>query len=95
MLFHVRIDVAIPRDLPSAERAQLIAAEKARALELQEKGVWPHLWRVAGQYSSISVLDVESNDALHELLWSLPLYPFMQVEVTPLAQHPSALAARA
>jgi muconolactone D-isomerase len=50
------------------------------------------LWRVAGQYANYSVLDVESNDELHTLLSSLPLFPYMAIQVTPLAQHPSAIA---
>ncbi|WP_084402471.1 muconolactone Delta-isomerase family protein [Cupriavidus sp. amp6] len=37
--------------------------------------VMPHLWRVVGRYSNVSVFDVESNDELHELLSSLPLFP--------------------
>ena len=94
MLFHVRMDVAIPRDLDPAERDKLVATEKARALELQRAGVWVHLWRVVGQYSNISVFDVGSTDELHEILWSLPLFRFMQVQVTALAQHPSVLAAQ-
>jgi muconolactone delta-isomerase len=27
------------------------------------------------------------------VLWTLPLFPFMQIEVTPLARHPSAIEA--
>lgn len=94
MLFHVRMDVAIPHDLDADIRAKLVAEEKARALALQRDGVWPHLWRIVGRYSNISVFDVPSNDDLHALLSSLPLYPFMTIEVTPLAQHPSDLAAQ-
>lgn len=94
MLFHVRMDVAIPRDLDPAERERLVTTEKARALELQRAGVWVHLWRIVGQYSNISVFDVGSTDELHDILWSLPLFPFMQVQVTALAQHPSDLAAQ-
>ena len=93
MLFHVRMDVAIPRDLDPVERDKLLATEKARALELQRRGTWVHLWRVVGRYSNISVFDVSSPDELHDILWALPLFPFMHVEVTPLAQHPSSLAA--
>jgi muconolactone D-isomerase len=93
MLFHVRMDVAIPRDLDPVERDKLLATEKARALELQRRGTWVHLWRVVGRYSNISVFDVSSPDELHDILWNLPLFPFMHVEVTPLSQHPSALAA--
>jgi len=93
MLFHVRMDVAVPRDLDRDERATLLATEKARALELQRKGTWIHLWRVVGQYSNISVFDVESADELHEILWNLPLFPFLTVQITPLTEHPSALSA--
>ncbi|HEX4252123.1 MAG TPA: muconolactone Delta-isomerase [Pseudonocardia sp.] len=93
MLFHVRMDVAIPRDLDPVERDKLLATEKARALELQRSGTWVHLWRVVGRYSNISVFDVDSTDALHDILWNLPLFQFMTVQITPLAQHPSSLAA--
>jgi muconolactone D-isomerase len=93
MLFHVRMDVALPRDLDPAERDTLLATEKARALELQRKGSWVHLWRVVGQYSNVSIFDVDSGDELHQILWNLPLFPFMKVRVTPLAEHPSALSA--
>jgi muconolactone D-isomerase len=93
MLFHVRMDVAIPRDLDREERTRLLATEKARALELQRTGTWVHIWRVVGQYSNISVFDVADGDELHEILWNLPLFPFMRVSVTPLAEHPSALSA--
>ncbi|HEV7757007.1 MAG TPA: muconolactone Delta-isomerase [Mycobacteriales bacterium] len=91
MLFLVKMDVAIPYDLDPAERTRLLAEEKARARQLQRDGVWVHLWRVAGQYANYSVLDVASPDALHEVLWGLPLFPFMTIEVTALARHPSAI----
>ena len=94
MLFHVRMDVSLPHDLDPNRRAELLAAQQDRELELQKLGVWPHLCRVVGQYSDIGVLDVPSNDELHAFLSSLPLWEFMEVEVTPLAQHPSDLAAR-
>jgi len=44
-----------------------------------------------GRYANISIFDVESSDELHELLTSLPLFPFMQIKVTPLCRHPSAI----
>jgi muconolactone D-isomerase len=91
MLFHVRMDVAVPHDLDPEVRAELVAREKARSQELQRAGTWVHLWRVVGKYSNISVFDVESSDALHEILWSLRLFPFMEVEVTALSRHPSAI----
>ncbi len=94
MLFHVRMDVSLPHDLDPGRRAELVAAERDRALELQKLGVWPHLWRVVGRYSDISVFDVPTNDELHAVLSSLPLWEFMTVQVTPLAQHPSDITAQ-
>ncbi|MGY1633104.1 muconolactone Delta-isomerase [Geodermatophilus sp. SYSU D01186] len=93
MLFHVRMDVAIPRDLDPEERTRLVTTEKARALDLQRSGKWVHLWRVVGAYSNVSVFDVEGTDELHDILWNLPLFPFMTIAVTPLTEHPSALSA--
>lgn len=91
MLFHVRMDVSIPHGLDEETRVKLVAEERELALSLQRSGVWTHLWRIVGRYSNISVFDVPSNDELHTLLSSLPLYPYLSIEVTPLAKHPSAL----
>ncbi|OPK06640.1 muconolactone Delta-isomerase [Pseudomonas sp. VI4.1] len=91
MLYHVKMDVNIPRDIPADTVEAIKVAEKKRATELQEAGKWPHLWRIVGQYSNISILDVASNDELHALLSSLPLFPYMTIQVTPLAKHPSSI----
>lgn len=91
MLFCVRMDVDIPRDLDPAEREDVVAREKALAQELQRAGEWVHLWRIVGQYANVSIFDVASNARLHEILSSLPLFPFMRIEVTALTEHPSAI----
>lgn len=94
MRYLVHMVVRLPHDLNPEVAADLKASERARALELQRSGVWVHLWRVAGQYANYSVFDVGSHDELHELLSGLPLFPFMDIEVVPLAVHPSALEAQ-
>ena len=93
MLFHVRMDVRLPHDLDAEARADIVAREKAYAQDLQRAGKWPHLWRVVGEYANISIFDVNSNDELHDLLSGLPLFPFMDVKVMPLATHPSDIKA--
>ncbi|HET7398764.1 MAG TPA: muconolactone Delta-isomerase [Intrasporangium sp.] len=93
MLFHVRMDVHLPHDLDPAARAELVAREKAYSQDLQHAGRWLHLWRIVGEYANISVFDVTSTDELHDLLSGLPLYPYMQLKVTPLASHPSDIHA--
>ena len=91
MLFHVRMDVRIPVDYDPDRAAELKRIERERAQELQTSGKWRHLWRIAGQYANVSVFDVDSVDELHDLLTSLPLFPYMQVDVMPLCRHPSSV----
>lgn len=91
MLFHVTMDVKIPRDLPSEERADILAREKAYSQDLQRRGKWRHIWRIAGQYANVSIFDVQDNAELHDILSGLPLFPFMAITVTPLLRHPSAI----
>ena len=91
MLFHVRMDVNIPLDLDPALVADIKAREKAYSQALQHSGKWRHIWRVVGEYANYSVFDVSSNDELHQLLSQLPLFPYMDIHVTPLANHPSAI----
>lgn len=90
-LFHVRMDVSIPRDLDPDERAETIAKEKAYSQDLQRQGKWVHIWRITGQFSNYSIFDVETPDELHDILWNLPLFPFMTIDVTPLAKHGSSI----
>lgn len=92
MLFLVRMDVRIPHDLPAEQAADIKAREKAYSQELQRDGRWQSIWRVVGEYANYSIFDVSSNDELHDLLQGLPLFPYMQIDVTPLARHPSAIA---
>jgi muconolactone D-isomerase len=93
MLFHVNITVRIPHDADPDEIKKLSAAEHERAKELQLQRKWIHLWRVAGRYANISVFDVASPTELDEILNSLPLYRFMEVEVAALCHHPGSIEA--
>lgn len=93
MLFHVRMNVNLPLDMPAEQAAQLKQTERELAQRLQHEGKWRHLWRIAGQYANVSIFDVAGNEELHALLMSLPLYPYMQIEVMPLCRHPSSVRA--
>ena len=92
MLFLVRMDVNIPRSLSTTEADEIKAREKLYSQELQRDGRWKSIWRVVGEYANYSIFDVSSNDELPQLLQGLPLFPFMKIDVTPLATHPSAIA---
>ena len=92
MLYCVEMDVVVPHDVDAEKFERLKAAEKAVSQKLQQEGKWRHLWRIAGRYANISIFDVADNDELHALRSGLPLFPFMQMKITPLARHPSAIA---
>ncbi|MBW8835494.1 MAG: muconolactone Delta-isomerase [Burkholderia sp.] len=91
MLYHVRMDVSIPPDMPADKANELKAREKSYSQELQRSGKWRHIWRIAGEYANYSVFDVEGNAELHDILMALPLYPYMKISVTPLCRHPSSV----
>lgn len=91
MLFHVRMDVNLPHDVDAIHANELKRVERDRAQALQKQGKWRHLWRVAGQYSNVSIFDVADVQELHDLISTLPLFPFMTIAVSPLCRHPSSI----
>ena len=93
MLFHVKMTVKLPVDMDPGKAFKLKADEKELAQRLMREGTWRHLWRIAGQYANYSVFDVQSVEALHDTLMQLPLFPYMDIEVTGLCRHPSSIHA--
>jgi len=92
MRFMVEMTVDLPPEMPADARAELLGREREYSQALQRDGRWEHLWRVAGRYANVSVFRVDSPDELHELVSGLPLFPYMDIRVTALAAHPSAIA---
>ncbi|WP_244828890.1 muconolactone Delta-isomerase [Caballeronia sp. TF1N1] len=91
MLYFVRMDVHLPHDMPQAQAEDIKAREKAYSQQLQREGKWQQLHRVVGEYANFSVFDVDSHDELHTILSALPLFPFITMQVTALAHHPSSI----
>ena len=91
MLSHVRMIVRLPPDTPADVANEIKTREKAYSQELQRSGKWRHIWRLVGEYANVSIFDVQSNAELHDILTALPLFPYMQIAVTPLCRHPSSV----
>jgi muconolactone D-isomerase len=91
MLFKVEMTVNPPKDMSPEQFDSIKLVEKEYSEELQQQGIWCHIWRVVGQYANVSIFDVTDNTHLHEILMKLPLYPYMDVVVTPLCAHPSSI----
>jgi muconolactone D-isomerase len=91
MLFLARMDVQFPAHLSAEDVSRMQGLEKEYSRALQQEGRLASIWRVVGEYANYSVFDVGSNDELHQILSSFPMYPFMKIKVTPLAQHPNSI----
>src|SRR5438094_346627 len=88
-------------DLPKHKRSldfarawawmSLWAIKSIRRSEVSPLLLWVQPSRVVGEYANYSVFDVADHDELHTLLSELPLFPHMDLKVTPLVRHPSTL----
>lgn len=94
MEFLVNIEVEWPPDGDPDELASVTAAERERARELGREGVIRRLWRVPGRRANWGIWEANDPTELHAAISSLPLFPWLSVEVHPLAEHPSDPAAR-
>lgn len=91
MRFLVEITVQFPpelRDPESERRATLLARELERGVQLRRSGAIERIWRVPGALRNVGIWQAEDATELHELLASLPLFPWIEATVTPLAKHP-------
>jgi muconolactone D-isomerase len=87
MEFLVNIEIAWPPDADPARREELFAAEVERGQQLARQGVMRRLWRVPGRWANWGLWEAADATELHAALSSLPLWPWMDVTVHPLARH--------
>ena len=87
MEFLVEIEVRLPPQMEKQERDRLIEAERARGRELTAEGVIRAIWRIPGRFANCAIWSCADATKLHEAISSLPMWPFSDVQVTPLAQH--------
>lgn len=89
MEFLVHIEIRWPADGDDARREELFAAELVRGQELARQGALRRLWRVPGRWANWSLYEVSDTTALHAALTSLPLWPWMDIDVHPVGDHPN------
>jgi muconolactone D-isomerase len=88
MLFHVRILLRLPHDIPAERLEELRAREFEAGRAFQKQGKILDMWRMAGRYGNVVIFDVADPDELHAMLTSMPMFPFIDIEVMPLVRHP-------
>ncbi|MEN8112897.1 MAG: muconolactone Delta-isomerase family protein [Actinomycetota bacterium] len=85
----VNVEVHWPPDGDPALRYELVTAEAKRAEELVAEGTLVRLWRVPGRWANWGIWRAGSPAELHAAIASLPFFPWLDVTVHPLAEHPS------
>lgn len=90
MEFLVHTEVRIPVGMFTDEEvAEIYAKEAERGRELGEAGVIKRLWRIPGRRANYGLWEAADATELHKHLAALPIFPFIDVEVTAVAAHPS------
>jgi muconolactone D-isomerase len=88
--FLVEITTKIPEGTSQDEVDRRRAAEAVRAKELAATGNLARLWRPLGELRSLGIWRAADEDELHEkVLGTLPLRPWMTLNVTALESHPN------
>lgn len=87
MEFLVSIEFDLPTDLESAELDRLQAAEARQAAVLAADGNLKRIWRVPGRRANWGLWQARDATELHTALTSLPMWPWMEITVHPLAAH--------
>lgn len=85
--FLVQMQVNIPPDMPEHQRNELRAGEKQRGLQLRAEGTIMRIWRVPGRLANVGYWQAPDATVLHDKIASLPMFPWLDVHVTPLALH--------
>ena len=94
--FLVTFTPAAPAGTPAQEVEEATAREAERARELAKQGHLTRLWALPakqGVSSALGLWRAEGAGGMQAILESLPLYPYVRTETTPLSPHPSDPAA--
>ena len=88
MEFLVDINMNMPSDMAEDELAGIKSRERARGEELMAQGKLRRIWRQPGRRASVSLYEVRDATEFHAVLSSLPQFPWMDIQITALADHP-------
>ncbi len=89
MEYLAHIDVRWPADCDATEWERVVALGRARARQLAAAGHIRRLWRTPRGRSNWGLWEAEDATSLHAALASLPLFPWLSIEVHARTAHPS------
>lgn len=88
MEFLVNIKINWPIDMDPQVKEEIIREEQQHAGQLARKGHLVRMWRVPGRRENWGLWKARDATELHDIISSLPVFPYMDVSVNPLAIHP-------
>lgn len=81
--------VAVPGDTAPEVFDAATQREADRARGLAGQGYLKRLWTLSGRGGTLGLWQAPGPAEMNAILASLPLFPWMSVQTTPLTQHPS------
>ena len=91
-LVHIKVQ-PLPGDWTKEQQDDIRRRAVERVVELMHEGhLRSAIFRIPGRNANYAIWQADSLEELDSILRSLPLHPFMLLEVTPLMAHPSEAA---
>ncbi|MDA0179629.1 muconolactone Delta-isomerase family protein [Solirubrobacter phytolaccae] len=89
MEYLVDFEVTVPAGTPAAETEERFAGESVAAASLADAGHLLRVWKRPDDGAIVGLYRANDSRHLDALLKTLPLYPWMRIDVTPLEAHPN------
>jgi muconolactone delta-isomerase len=88
--FLTEVTITAPAGTPDDGVQTATDAERARARELADQGHLVRIWRPRRPgWTNVGLWRATDEAELRSILESLPLFPWMSIEIRPLDPHPS------
>jgi len=86
--FLVEIEIGLPPEMATEERALLARQESEYGQRLVADGIIERIWRVPGRLANVGIWAAADASRLHAALAELPMFAWATITVRPLAEHP-------
>jgi muconolactone D-isomerase len=87
MEFLINIKIEWPEGMDPELKERISVHEREVAAELAKKGHLIRMWRTPGRRENWGLWQAKDATQMHEIISSLPVWPWMNVTVHALARH--------
>ncbi|MEQ8230115.1 MAG: muconolactone Delta-isomerase family protein [Gammaproteobacteria bacterium] len=83
MLVMMTADLAKPEAMDSKDFFEVWRQESVAAIEAVKAGAIKAIWKVAGEYQVIAVMDLDNGDQIDEIVHNLPIWRLGHAHLVP------------